>query len=476
MSDPTENPNANNNPKRGEDQLVEVEEAIVDTAAYPVLVESVQVQRGQAPQGDAGSDLGQTVKAALSDVLGWRPRGDDPKGFMGALTNSFNLKDVEGHVEWSWTPRSYAVQTDLSGGITGAQASIYGRARQAVDASLPLLDGLYALDVESDPQDAAALRAMIRSQLQDLVGELGVVGGPRVARVDQLLASLLEYDLEAASEKKKPVPAAGDPPADLTPESIRGTLGALRDSLGLSNRIDLANSVDEEQNQTNFFIVADNVIDVARVWRTYRTRFLRGAGKNVGSPIFGTQLVLLSRQLSVVAESVQELSFAFDSVFMGPMERQTLGISLVHWESGSNGKRTFISQARMNQMLKPTPERLKDLHSRQEIKIGETSWKRVDEGMIFLEELLSWVTTFASTEGPGLIRDGGKLGTGRVFRPTAKRLLCLVTGAIQPNNSGSLPRGYFTPRVQRAWQELQGHLHRLVELTDNINHPIRVET
>jgi hypothetical protein len=33
--------------------------------------------------------------------------------------------EVEGHIEAKWTPRSYAVQTDLPGGITGAQASLY---------------------------------------------------------------------------------------------------------------------------------------------------------------------------------------------------------------------------------------------------------------------------------------------------------------------------------------------------------------
>ena len=77
-------------------------------------------------------------------MLGWKLKDGDPKGFTGALTQSFTLAEVEGHIESRWTPRTYAVQTDLSGGITGAQASVYSRAKDALDQSLPLLDGLYA--------------------------------------------------------------------------------------------------------------------------------------------------------------------------------------------------------------------------------------------------------------------------------------------------------------------------------------------
>src|SRR5207248_7488821 len=91
------------------------------------------------------SSLAVTVGVAMQQVLGWKVRNDDPKGFVGALTQSFSCKQVEGHTECTWTPRSYAVQTDLSGGITGAQASIYARTKEAVDQSLPLLDGLYPL-------------------------------------------------------------------------------------------------------------------------------------------------------------------------------------------------------------------------------------------------------------------------------------------------------------------------------------------
>jgi len=47
---------------------------------------------------------------------------------------------------------------------------------------------------------------------------------------------------------------------------------------------------------------------------------------------YGTQLVLISRQFSVILETVNEVRFALDSVFIGPSERQTL---LLNFSDGS---------------------------------------------------------------------------------------------------------------------------------------------
>ena len=45
-------------------------------------------------------------------------------GLRGGFARSFPLT-VGGHNEATWTPRTYSVQTDLSGGVTGAQASVH---------------------------------------------------------------------------------------------------------------------------------------------------------------------------------------------------------------------------------------------------------------------------------------------------------------------------------------------------------------
>jgi hypothetical protein len=164
-------------------------QAVEDIAAFSLLTEEIGYPPSplaRPPGGSgamapaAGGTIGQIATKAISDVLGWQAK-TDAKGFLGALNASFKLEAVEGHTQAIWTPRTYAIQTDLSGGITGAQASVYTRAKDALDQSLPLLDGLYPLDKEANDEDVAALRATVRTQFTDLVNELGLLGGPRIA-------------------------------------------------------------------------------------------------------------------------------------------------------------------------------------------------------------------------------------------------------------------------------------------------------
>ena len=113
--------------------------------AYPVLTEEVSTTGIPAPApvaglAAAGAGYGQVVDQAMRDVLGWRP-GGDVSGFQAALTGAFQLREVEGHTVWTWQQRGYAVQADM-GALTGAQASIYARAKSALDQILPLLASL----------------------------------------------------------------------------------------------------------------------------------------------------------------------------------------------------------------------------------------------------------------------------------------------------------------------------------------------
>jgi hypothetical protein len=105
-----------------------------------------------------GAALGPVVTRALQDVLGWKINDNDAKGFLGALNQSFKLTLVEGHIRSEWTPRSYAVSSDLGNGISGAQASLYTMARTLLDKALPIIDGLYALDPAADQEYVAALK------------------------------------------------------------------------------------------------------------------------------------------------------------------------------------------------------------------------------------------------------------------------------------------------------------------------------
>jgi hypothetical protein len=391
--------------------------AVEDAVSYAFLTEDVG---GNAPATSPSARLGspdggaQLIGKALRDVLGWKVRDDDPKGFTGALTTSFAVQEVDGHTEWSWTPRTYAVQTDLNGGITGAQASLYKRAQEALTQSLPLLDGLYPLDPEADIEDVAAVKAVLRKQLEELVGELGAPGGPGLTRVENYFNLLLAGPVAHYNVNDKLL--------DPEPDHLQGTLGRLRDVLGLSFGDDLVNSVEDEQDQTNFRILADYVTSLAQSWLSNRKFF----GLDTKIPFLGTQLVPISRQLSVIAESVDELRFTLDSVFIGAAERQTLKLNF-----GGHGR------------------------------------------SMYAEDFFRWIQNFVTTEAPSYVQDGGKIGNSLV--PFARRLQEMTNALLHTSANGQLPPGFRTARVQRSIQSLAKELQELVRLASPLKRDFAIE-
>jgi len=396
-------------------------DAVEASVAYPMMSENVGTPPSSSYGGGAGVggggtgsgslQLSQLATQTITNVLGWKPKDGDAKGFVGALTQSFALEDVEGHVEATWTPRTYAVQTDLAGGITGAQASLYMRAKEAMDQSLPLLDGLYALNPDSDAEMVTALKDIVRSQITELTGEMAFPGGPRISRVNQYFDLLLGG---------KPLPFKPDsafPPVTSDPDQVGGNLERLRNALQLQSFSNYVNSVEDEQDITNFRILSDYLTSLAQSW----VNNLKFFGSGSDQAFLGSQLVLLSRQLSVVADTVDEVRFTMDSVFIGAAERQTLRL------------------------------------------------KFTDGTQLFIEDLLSWIQTFAKDEGPQLIQNSGKLGVGDGFLPIVKNLRKLVEQAHDVARQGHLPDGYKTRRVQNSLDDLETQLKELARLGGEVS-------
>lgn len=192
---------------------------------FPVMVDHGDLARDSAT---APGDVGPQVSAVLRDLLGWRPRVEDPKAFVDALTASFHLKSVQGHVVATFVPRGYAVQADL-GAVSGGQTSLYRRASVLRAEMLRILDGLTPLRTDADIQDMEAYRTMVRSAITQAVDELGTAGGPRVEVVDNYFVSL--------TGTENPAPCT-------TPDTVGGQLGALRDRFGLLDAN--VNTVEEE--------------------------------------------------------------------------------------------------------------------------------------------------------------------------------------------------------------------------------------
>jgi hypothetical protein len=407
---------------------VSAKKPLVDLSAFPILTEEVGYPpsplartgagMGATPSTGSGG-LGQTALKAVADVLGWKVKAGDTAGFTGALMQAFTLTEVEGHVQATWVPRTYAVQSDLSGGISGAQASLYSRAKYTLDQALPLLAGLKALNPAADPEDLEALRAVVNSQMVQLVGELPYAGGPRVSRVTQYFSLLLGQPLTSTTM------------VQTDPDRVGGTLGNLRDVFGLATLVygggvgtpnTLVNTIDDEQDTTNFRVLSDYMTSLAQSWISNLPFF----GLLTSTPFFGTQLVLISRQLSVAAEMVDELRFALDSVFIGPSERQTLEIQFPTFDPATG--------------LRDQP--------------------------LFLEDLLLWIQSLVTEEAPSVIQSGGKFGVYQVLQ-VVTQLQRLITGAVSPLNS-DVPPAYFSPRVTIALQTLSDQLTELVSIVQPV--------
>lgn len=383
---------------------------------------------GSSTNGSGGS-LQQIIENAFGQVLGHAGRTSSANAFRNALSQAFTLDTRNGKETYIWNPRAYATtQNELGGAITGAQASLYNRAKAALKETLPLLDSLYELDPAADQQNRDAVRSIVRTELIELVNEFGLPRGPRTQRVDSLFRVLL----------------GSEDPAQL-PEQVGGQLRDLATAFGLQrSRI---NTVDEERNFGNFLTIKDYVISLRQSWTQYVSVQTSGAGAFIG-----TQLVLLSQALSVMAESVRETYRIMDLVFLGPEERQSVLID--------------FSLARATDLPAGTPATIAfPLPDGTGYSIDET---RQLKPPMDLERLMSWVMSFATEEGPALARSGGKLGIANVLAETAERLMILLQAAsyVPVKNSAFRREG-----VRRALRDLAFQTYQVQQLAQALIPP-----
>ncbi|OLZ44055.1 hypothetical protein [Amycolatopsis keratiniphila] len=371
-------------------------------SAYPLST-------GQYPPQAAAP--GKLAEQTISDMLGWKWREGDTKGFVAALTGSFELKEVQGRTEAKWTPRGYAIQADL-GAVTGGQASLAARARSAVKDSLALLDSLRPLRTDSDPENAEGFRALVRHDLEQIRQELE---SPliRVARVDQLFLLLLGNGGLAVG--------GGD--------RTQGHLGQLRDELGLvSGKV---NTIEEERIQTSFITLTDWVVSLFRGWQDARDKidpFSQPAG---GQPFFGPAVVALSRLLSATASQVDEVVAMLRSVFVQQEDLEVLRVP-----DPQGGTMSLGGLLRW----------IREFATFEGGKLIESAGKE-GVGTSFLQ---------IATRLQRIVANLPRQSTGG------------SNGDVPGNFRASLPPGFFSSRVQRAIDELDDHLQEVVRIAEPI--------
>ncbi|GAB3729390.1 hypothetical protein GCM10027598_50740 [Amycolatopsis oliviviridis] len=365
-------------------------------SAYPLST-------GQYPPRPAAP--GALADQTISDMLGWKWREGDTKGFVAALTGSFELNEVQGRTEAKWTPRGYAIQADL-GAVTGGQASLAARARSAVKDSLALLDSLRPLRTDADPENSEGFRALVRHDLEQIRQELE---NPliRVARVDQLFLLLLGN--------------GGTP--------VQGHLGRLRDEFGLiSGKV---NTIEEERIQTSFITLTDWVVSLFRGWQDARDKIDPFSQPPGGQPFFGPAVVALSRLLSATASQVDEVVAMLRSVFIQQEDLEVLRVP-----DPQGGTMSLGGLLRW----------IREFATFEGGKLIESAGKEgVSTSFIQIAKRLQRIVANLPRQSTG--------GSN---------------GDVPGNFRASLPPGFFSSRVQRAIDELDDHLQEVVRIAEPI--------
>jgi hypothetical protein len=125
----------------------------------------------------------------------------------------------------------------------------------AVAQILRILDGLTPLRADSDPEDLAACRMVVRSSVERLVDALHAAGDAPAQTVDSTFRGLTGQE---------------SPSARLSADTVAGQLGVLRDRFGLVDAN--VNTVEEEGVRTSFWTLVDLIADLQTSWTDRRDR------------------------------------------------------------------------------------------------------------------------------------------------------------------------------------------------------------
>lgn len=257
-----------------------VGDKVGDISAYPLLVSNLRTSAPASSSRGAGGSTQALIDAAMRQTLGRLPRKIDPKTFLSALEQSFEIKEIEGRTEVKWRERVYAGRAELGGGVTGFQASLYSRARDAYDKFSPLIRDFHPLQTGADQENMDAARAILVQQFSAIVDELGTEGGPRPAKVDEAF------------------------------ETLNATFDRLGKVAGM--KLGNVNTVEEDAALSDFRLAGDYLRTTRAAWNDFKVE---------SASDLGTCLFRLSNTFQVIAESVDEVEASMDSVLIGPAER-----------------------------------------------------------------------------------------------------------------------------------------------------------
>jgi len=158
-----------------------------------------------------------------------------------------------------------------------------------------------------------------------------------------------------------------------------------------------------------FSALADQVASLYRSWNNVQQ-------------LLGMQIELIMKQLDIVLEALSEAREALAASGVGPAERQIIFLKF------------------------DVP--------------GYSEATRAQPPMS-LDNLLNWVSTFASSGAPQAMTEGGGFILRTRIAPAAEQLNELIRVSTDETNSSGIPASHLTPRISRALSTLASRLNEV---------------
>jgi hypothetical protein len=324
--------------------------------------------RSSVGNGNSGDIMEKRVERAISQVLGRGAGGN----FISALNSAFPAT-TDGQV--TFTPSRSAVYSPSISSYNGSnigtgswigqlpskQAALYREASILAADALKVLENLTTFSPKAEADRVEALRALVRSEINAFVDEVGRLDSPRPERVQSYLDSLV-INLDEF-----------------------GAQAFLNDPVS-------AVSIDDEAQITGLNLLKNYVRTLGRIWKQYYDSVRPSSPRSYS---LSERVERVNVLLPIVAQTNNYFEEAMDSVGFSESERRSFAFNFR--DLGVPPIIDFDAPQKMQRAVALG---------------GPPLSNPIDTALpnITVNDLTEWLDRFATIEGPSVLSASGQYG------------------------------------------------------------------
>jgi hypothetical protein len=420
-------------------------------------------ERGQSAITVEGKSMERQVERALTQVLGRAP-GRSPESFLSALNDTFPIVQY-GNVARTpsrniaptyTTDGAYKNGDDVlpahtNGGIayqmSTRQATTHRQVRLLAGDALRILPTIQAFHPGADPEEIAALKALIDSQLRYLVDEFGRIDGPRAPRITALFMAL-----------------RGQEQTDNKPE-VMGSVKLLGKRALLDCTTTRVTTVQDEVQTTNYGLVKSYVEQIFTIWQENNSTLFLPCDN------YSARLEQVNVLLPVVNEANKAFVAALEAIGFSPHSQIS---------TASNLELLSSQKEDPNSAGEPKQKPEEKLSEEEKAAAKEEAEMYAPPPNLTIRELDEWIDQFTALEAPAILGDAGQFGMDLVAYHADELftvVYSILLGMKRQHLRGSmLVRALYHERVKWSLEDLFFHLKRLADAADGVPRSVPVIT